>query len=188
METETTALEGVVVLTPRRFSDSRGFFSEVWNAATLRAHGIAAEFVQDNQSLSVSRGTVRGLHYQTPPHAQAKLVRCGRGAVWDVVVDIRRGSPTFGRWFGVELTAENGRQIFVPEGFLHGFSTLTDDAEVLYKCSAPFAPECDRAIRYDSPSLAIDWRLDGVEPRMSDKDATAPLFDAAEFPFVMETP
>ena len=126
---------------------------------------------------------VRGLHYKAPPHAQAKLVRCGRGAVWDVAVDVRRGSPTFGQWTGVELSAENGRQLFIPEGFLHGFSTLTDAAELLYKCSDFYAPAADGAVRFDSATLGIDWKLGDAAPLVSDKDAAAPDFDAWESPF-----
>lgn len=186
MIAEKTTLPGVLVLQPRRFEDARGFFSEVWNRRTLADAGVNRDFVQDNQSVSLRRGTVRGLHFQAPPHAQAKLVRCGRGAIWDVAVDVRRGSPTFGQWVGVELSAENGRQVYVPEGFLHGFSTLTDDAEVLYKCTDFYAPAADGAVRFDSPGLAVDWRLDGGEALVSDKDARAPDFDAFESPFAME--
>lgn len=182
MEVEKTHIEGVVVVTPKRHGDARGFFSETWNAAALAARGYAWSFVQDNQSLSAQRGTLRGLHYQAPPHAQAKLVRCGRGAVWDVAVDVRPGSPTYGQWVGAELSAENGRQLYIPEGFLHGFSTLTEDAELLYKCSAPYNGEADGAVHYDSPSLGIDWRLDGP-PVLSDKDRAAPDFSDWANPF-----
>ena len=188
MQIEETALAGVTIITPRRFGDERGWFSEVWNAKALASAGIVADFVQDNHSLSRPKGTIRGLHYQAPPHAQAKLVRCGAGAVWDVAVDARVGSPTYGQWIGVELSAENGRQLFVPEGFLHGFSTLTDGAELLYKCTDFYAPEADGAVRWDSPGLAIDWRLDGP-PELSPKDAAAPAFDAWTSPFTIgETP
>ena len=145
MQVETTALDGVLILTPRRFGDDRGWFSEVWNARAMAEAGIRADFVQDNHSMSRAKGTLRGLHYQAPPHAQAKLVRCGVGAIWDVAVDARRGSPTYGQWVGVELSAANGRQIYVPEGFLHGFSTLSERAEVLYKCTDYYAPSADGA-------------------------------------------
>ena len=136
MEIEQTSLPGVVVLTPKAFGDARGFFAETWNAARMEAVGLARDWVQDNQSVSETAGTLRGLHFQAPPFAQAKLVRCGRGAIFDVAVDIRAGSPTFGQWVGVELTAENRKQLFVPEGFAHGFVTRSPDAEVLYKASA----------------------------------------------------
>ena len=182
MDCEKTPLEGAVVLTPRRFGDARGWFSEVWNAQTLKTQGINVDFVQDNHSYSAPKGTLRGLHYQAPPHAQAKLVRCATGAVWDVAVDIRQGSATFGAWHGVELSAENGRQFYIPEGFLHAFVTLTDDAEVLYKCTDFYAPDCDGAVRWDSAGLAIEWPLEGA-PILSDKDAAAPDFADWTTPF-----
>ncbi len=185
MEIEQTNLPGVVILTPRRFGDERGFFSETWNARRMAEAGLATDFVQDNQSLSFRRGTVRGLHFQAPPRAQDKLVRCGRGAIWDVTVDARKGSVTFGQWTGVELSAENGRQLLVPAGFLHGFSTLTDEAEILYKCSDYYAPEADGAVRFDSPGLGIDWKLSGATPHLSAKDAAAPDWDAFDSPFNM---
>jgi dTDP-4-dehydrorhamnose 3,5-epimerase len=184
---EPTALPGVLVLTPARFGDARGFFSESYNRATLAGHGITLEFVQDNHSLSARAGTVRGLHFQSPPHAQAKLVRCGKGCLFDVAVDIRRGSPTYGQWFGIELSFENGRQLLVPEGFLHGFVTREPDTEIIYKCTDYYAPECDGAIRFDDPSIAIDWGLpDGLEVLLSDKDAKAPLLRDFDSPFVFE--
>lgn len=177
-----TPLPGAVLLIPRRLGDDRGWFSEVWNARTLREAGIDVDFVQDNHSCSRPRGTLRGLHYQAPPHAQAKLVRCSAGAVWDVAVDVRRGSPTYGRWHGAELSALNGAQYFIPAGFLHGFVTLTDDAEVQYKCSDYYAPDADGAVRWDSPALAIGWPLDG-DPVLSGKDAAAPDFADWDSPF-----
>ena len=180
---EETALPGVKILTPRRFGDARGFFSETWNRAVLAEHGIDLDFVQDNQSLSMAENTVRGLHFQAPPFAQAKLVRCGRGALWDVVVDIRRGSPTFGQWVGVELTAGNGRQLLVPVGCLHGFATRAPDTEILYKCTAAYAPQADGAVHWDS--CGIDWGLTGA-PVLSDKDAAAPPLAAFDSPFVWE--
>ncbi len=183
MQIEETPLSGVLILTPRRFGDARGWFSEVWNAQTLAAQGITTPFVQDNHSYSRDPGTVRGLHYQRPPHAQAKLVRCGRGAIFDVAVDVRKGSPTYGQWFGVELTAENGRQLLIPAGFLHGFVTRAADTEVLYKCSDVYAPDCDGAVRFDDPSLGIDWGLDPASAILSDKDRNAPLFQNFATPF-----
>lgn len=180
---EETGLAGVVVLTPRRFGDARGFFCETWNRARLAEAGIDRDFVQDNQSVSARAGTVRGLHFQSPPHAQAKLVRCGRGRLFDVAVDIRRGSPTYGRWVGVELSAENGRQMFVPEGFLHGFVTREPDTEILYKCTDYYAPDCDGAVRFDDPDIGIDWGIDPAAAILSDKDAAAPLLRDFESPF-----
>lgn len=182
MDISTTPIDGVYLITPARFGDSRGFFSETWNAAKLAEAGHDWTFVQDNQSLSATKGTVRGLHYQAPPHAQAKLVRCGRGAIWDVAVDVRKDSATFGQWFGAELSAENGRQLYIPAGFLHGFSTLTDDAELLYKCSDFYNGAADGAVRYDSAALGIDWKLDAA-PVLSAKDDAAPDFSDWTSPF-----
>lgn len=183
MQIEKTALPDVLALTPKRFADARGFFSEVWNRRALAEVGIDLDFVQDNHSYSAHKGTVRGLHYQSPPHAQAKLVRVAKGAVLDVAVDIRKGSPDFGKWVSVTLSAENGRQLLVPTGFLHGFVTLVDDTEVLYKCSDYYAPECDGAIRFDDPTLAIDWGLPADKAVLSDKDAAAPNFAGFTSPF-----
>jgi len=185
MEIEHTPLEGVVLLTPKRFGDDRGFFCESWNAARMEEAGLGLDFVQDNHSLSQAKGTLRGLHFQSPPHAQAKLVRCGRGSLWDVAVDIRRGSPTFGQWFGAELSFENGKQLLIPAGFLHAFVTLEDNTEVIYKCSDYYAPECDGAVIWNDPDLAIDWPLDG-EPVLSAKDAAAPTMAAFDSPFTYE--
>lgn len=182
MHIETSFIDGLAAITPRRFGDDRGWFSESWNAGAFREAGIAIEWVQDNHSYSAEKGTLRGLHYQTPPHAQYKLVRCTRGAIWDVAVDFRKGSPTYLQHFGVELTATNGTQLLVPAGFLHGFVTLEDHCEVQYKCSAPYAPDCDAAIRWDDPALGIDWPLDGA-PVLSAKDAAAPLVADTTSPF-----
>lgn len=178
---EKTPIEGLLVLTPRRFGDARGFFSESWNAQTMADAGINLEFVQDNHSLSARAGTLRGLHFQTPPMAQDKLVRCGRGALFDVAVDIRSGSDTFGQWFGVELSAENGRQLLVPIGFAHGFVTLQDDTEICYKCTAPYAPECDAGIAWNDPSIGVEWGVS--DPVLSDKDATAGVLEQVGTPF-----
>ena len=180
MQIEETNLPGVVVITPARHGDARGFFSESWNAARMREAGLDFEFVQDNHSMSEASGTLRGLHFQSPPHAQAKLVRCGRGAIWDVAVDIRRGSPTYGDWFGTELSFENGRQLLVPEGFLHGFVTLQPMSEICYKCSDFYAPDCDGAVRWDT--CGIDWPMLG-EPTLSPKDAAAPALADFDTPF-----
>ncbi|MDG1127786.1 dTDP-4-dehydrorhamnose 3,5-epimerase [Seohaeicola saemankumensis] len=187
MKIEKTQLPGVLILTPARFGDARGFFSESWNRKTLENHGITLDFVQDNHSVSAQVGTVRGLHFQSPPHAQAKLVRCGKGCLFDVAVDIRRGSPTYGRWIGEELSFENGKQLLIPAGFLHGFVTRAPDTEINYKCTDYYAPECDGAVRYDDPDIGIDWGLPaGVTPLLSDKDAKAPLLRDFESPFVYE--
>jgi len=183
MQIEDTTLPGVKILTPRRFGDARGFFSESWNRRMLADHGITLDFVQDNHSVSAAQGTIRGLHFQAPPHAQAKLVRCGQGALWDVAVDIRKGSPTYGQWVGVELSAENGRQLLVPEGFLHGFVTRAPMTEIIYKCTDYYAPESDGAVAWDS--CGIDWGLRD-DPILSDKDANAPPLNDFDSPFVWE--
>ena len=182
-----TNLSGVFQITPRRFSDDRGFFCETWNERELEEYGLSISFVQDNQSLSGAAGTVRGLHYQSPPHAQEKLVRCGRGALLDVAVDIRKGSPNYGKWVGVELSAENGRQLLVPKGFLHGFITMEPDTEILYKCSDYYAPECDGAIRFDDADIAINWGVSPEQVVLSEKDAAAPLLKDFVSPFTYKT-
>lgn len=186
MQIEETPLSGCLILTPRRFGDSRGWFSEVWNKDTLAKAGITYDFVQDNHSYSKDVGTVRGLHFQSPPHAQTKLVRCGRGCVFDVAVDIRVGSPTFGQWFGTELSAENGRQLLIPAGFLHGFVTRAPDSELLYKCSDVYSPACDGAIRFDDPDIGIDWGIDASAAILSDKDRAAPNLKDFKSPFTRE--
>lgn len=186
MQTEATALPEVLLLTPRRFGDARGWFTETFNAERMKEAGIEIGWVQDNHSFSAAKGTLRGLHYQSAPHAQDKLVRCTRGAILDVAVDFRLGSPRFGQWVAEELMAENGRQLLIPQGFLHGFVTLTDDVEVQYKCSDFYAPECDGAVRWDDPEIGIDWRLNGAEPVLSDKDRAAPLLKDAARPFRYE--
>lgn len=184
MQIEQTPLPGVVILTPARFGDARGFFSESWSRKRLADAGLDIDFVQDNHSVSAKAGTVRGLHFQSPPHAQAKLVRCGRGVLFDVAVDIRRGSSTYGQWVGVELSAENGRQLLIPAGFLHGFATRVDDTEIVYKCSDYYAPECDGSVAWDS--VGIDWSLGGLEPVLSAKDAAAPRLADFTTPFAYE--
>lgn len=187
MEIRETALPGVLCLTPRRFGDGRGWFSESWSARHMARAGLVFDWVQDNHSHSAEAGTVRGLHYQAPPSAQAKLVRVVRGRVVDVAVDIRRGSPTFGRWVTQELSAENGAQLLVPGGFLHGFATLEPMTDVLYKVDAFYDPAAEGAVRFDDPDLAIDWETGwGIDPAralLSDKDAAAPAFADLESPF-----
>ncbi|AJE45431.1 dTDP-4-dehydrorhamnose 3,5-epimerase [Celeribacter indicus] len=180
-----TALPGVCIITPPRFGDHRGFFSESWNKAKLAAEGLdLPEFVQDNHSLSHETGTVRGLHFQSPPHAQGKLVRCGRGRIFDVAVDARAGSPTYGNWVGEELSFENGRQLWIPAGFLHGFMTLEPDSEIIYKCTDHYAPDCDGAVRWNS--CGIDWPLAGIAPVISPKDESAQSFAEFDTPFTYE--
>ena len=183
MQIEHSALPGVMILTPARFGDARGFFSESWSRKRLAEAGIDLDFVQDNHSVSARAGTLRGLHFQSPPHAQAKLVRCGRGALWDVAVDVRAGSPSYGQWVGVDLTAENGRQLLIPAGFLHGFVTRADDTEIVYKCTDYYAPDCDGAVAWDS--VGIDWGLTEA-PVLSAKDAAAPALAAFRTPFTYE--
>lgn len=183
MQVKPTGLPGLVEVTPARFGDARGFFAETYNRARLAEHGITTEFVQDNHSLSAQVGTVRGLHFQAPPHAQAKLVRCGRGALFDVAVDIRKGSPTYGKWFGVELTFENGKQLMIPAGFAHGFVTRAPDTEIIYKCSDVYAPETEGALRFDDADIGIDWQMGDLAPVLSDKDAAAGGFAGFDSPF-----
>jgi dTDP-4-dehydrorhamnose 3,5-epimerase len=185
MQIEETGLPGLKVITPRRFGDSRGFFSESWNRRVLAGHGIDFDFVQDNHSLSEAVNTVRGLHYQSPPFAQTKLVRCGKGALFDVAVDVRAGSPTFGQWFGVELSFANGKQLLVPAGFLHGFATREPGTEIIYKCTDYYEPAADGAVRFDDADIGIDWGVSGV-PVLSDRDRSAPLFRDFVTPFQFE--
>ena len=174
----------VQLIEPRRFGDARGWFTETYNRATFEKLGITCVFVQDNHSLSAPAFTLRGLHFQTPPHGQDKLVRCIRGRIFDVAVDVRAGSPTYGRWVGAELSAENGRQLFVPVGFAHGFLTLEPDCEVTYKCSDLYAPEHDGGVRWDDPTIRVDWPLPaGVAPELSPKDAGLPALATFDSPF-----
>lgn len=174
------------LILPKRHGDARGWFTETYNRDTFAALGIDCTFVQDNHSLSRPAFTLRGLHFQTPPRAQDKLVRCIRGRIFDVAVDVRRGSPTYGQWVGAELSAENGHQLFIPVGFAHGFLTLEPDCEVTYKCSDSYAPEQDGGVRWDDPAIGIGWPLPkGTTPELSAKDAVQPLladFDS-RFPY-----
>lgn len=186
MHVQQTPLSGLLVLTPKRFGDDRGFFSESWNARVMEEAGIGYSFVQDNHSMSAAVGTLRGLHCQVNPHAQAKLVRCGRGRLFDVAVDARRGSPTYGQWYGQELSFENGVQLMIPEGFLHGFVTRELDTEIVYKCTDFYAPDADRSVRFDDPEIGIDWGLNGREPILSQKDADAPGFGTFDHNFSYE--
>lgn len=174
-------MKSLKLIAVNRFVDSRGYFSETYNLNGYEKQGINFEFVQDNHSISYAPGTIRGLHFQAPPSAQAKLVRCGRGAIYDVAVDIRRGSPNFGKWEGFELTAENGHQLFIPIGFAHGFITLEPDSEIVYKCTDYYSPETEAAVRWDS--CGIDWPLSG-DPILSKKDAIAPSLSEIISPFI----
>jgi dTDP-4-dehydrorhamnose 3,5-epimerase len=173
-------LDGVLEIRPRRFGDERGFFAEVWRDDWLGELGLDVRFVQDNHSYSKARGVLRGLHFQRPPAAQDKLVRVARGAIFDVALDIRARSSTFGRWAGIVLSAAEWNQLFIPKGFAHGFVTLEDDTEVLYKVSAAFSPEHDRAVRFDDPAVAIEWPVDPASITVSEKDRTAPFLADVE--------
>jgi dTDP-4-dehydrorhamnose 3,5-epimerase len=174
MEVTTTEIADVKLITAKRHGDHRGFFSEVYNAEVLRRQGIDAIFVQDNHSLSVEKGIVRGLHYQIPPAAQAKLIRVARGAILDVAVDVRRASPTFGRHVTAMLSGENWQQLFIPPGFAHGFVTLEANTEVLYKVSAPYAPDRERGVLWNDPALGIDWGVDPSAAMLSARDRLFP--------------
>jgi dTDP-4-dehydrorhamnose 3,5-epimerase len=179
MRVTATALPEVLVLEPRVFGDERGFFMESYNREAFRqATGLDLDFVQDNHSRS-ARGVLRGLHYQLPPHAQGKLVRVAAGRVYDVAVDMRRDSPRFGRWAGVEISAENHRQVWIPPGFAHGFLVLSEFADFLYKTTSYYAPRHEAALRWNDPRLGIDWPLAGLPPQVSRKDAEAPPLDEA---------
>ena len=176
----------LILFTPKRFSDPRGWFSETFRQDVWQDLGVHDAFVQDNQSLSNPQDTLRGLHFQLPPKGQAKLVRCLRGAIFDVAVDVRRGSPTYGQWLGAELSAANGRQLYIPVGFAHGFVTLEPDTEVLYKVSSYYAPDCDRGLAWNDPSIGIDWPLGGREPLLSDKDTRQPALVDFDSPFAYD--
>ena len=173
MKATETRLKGVFVLEPQVFGDARGWFMESWSQRKMEEAGIKVDFVQDNQSFSAQKGTLRGLHYQLNPKCQAKLLRCTRGRIFDVAVDIRKGSPQYGQWVGVELSAENKKQLFIPRGFAHGFITLTDDVEVQYKADNYYAPECDGNIRWNDPDIGVAWPIEPVI--LSEKDQQAPL-------------
>jgi len=174
---------GVLLIKPPRFEDSRGWFSETYNYEKYCDRGLATRFVQDNHSLSRSAGVVRGLHFQAPPNGQAKLVSCIRGAIFDVCVDVRRGSPTYGKWAGATLSAENGHQLYIPVGFAHGFVTLEAGTEVFYKVSAYYSAASEGGIAWDDPDLAIGWPLPESGPVLSEKDERLPRLSAFDSPF-----
>lgn len=188
MYIEPTALSTVRLVTPKRHGDDRGYFCEVWSKSAFESAGISVDFVQDNESVSRDVGTVRGLHYQAPPYAQAKLVRVVAGAILDIAVDVRVGSPDFGKWIAAELSAENGRQLLVPRGFLHGFVTLQPDTHVIYKVDNPYHPASDGSVRWDDPDLAIDWGILASHATLSGKDAKAPLLADWSSPFTYDAP
>lgn len=168
------AIPEVLLITPKRHGDARGWFAETYNSKVLAEAGVASAFVQDNQAFSARRGTVRGLHFQAAPHAQAKLVRVLRGAIYDVAVDIRQGSPSYGRWVGATLTADGGEQLFVPRGFAHGYCTLTDDTELFYKVDGYYAPQAEGGVNWADPALGIDWPIAEAEATLNARDAALP--------------
>jgi len=179
-----TDLPGVVILEPTVFGDNRGWFMESWSLAKMQQAGLNYNFVQDNHSYSAPKGVLRGIHFQNNPAAQAKLVRCASGAVLDIAVDLRKNSPTYKKWVAVELSAANKRQLLIPRGFGHGFITLTDDVEFLYKADGLYNASADRSIRYNDPELAIDW--DMTNPIVSEKDANAPFLKDSDCNFIWE--
>lgn len=181
MKIINTDIEGVYIIEPKVFGDYRGWFTETYSKKKLADQGLNIDFVQDNHSFSAKKGTLRGLHFQINPKAQAKLIRCIRGKILDVAVDIKKGSPTYKKWVSVELSEENKRQFFIPKGFAHGFVALTDNVEVQYKVDEYYSPENDRSIRYDDPNIGVNWGIDN--PILSDKDIKAPLLKNSDFNF-----
>ncbi|WP_094462597.1 dTDP-4-dehydrorhamnose 3,5-epimerase [Pannonibacter phragmitetus] len=179
MKVRSLGLDGVFEICPKKIEDARGFFSETYNFQVMSESNINHIFVQDNQSLSTSRGVLRGLHYQLPNRAQDKLVRVVRGSIFDVAVDIRRSSPTFGKWVGLEVSAKAWNQIFIPKGFAHGFVTLEENTEVIYKVTDFYSPEHDRAIRYNDPDIGINWPIEDASLVLSEKDLKAPRLSEA---------
>lgn len=186
MRVVETAFPGLVIIEPRINEDARGYFFESWQSERYQKAGIDALFIQDNESKS-SRGVLRGLHYQLDPWAQAKLVRVVEGQVFDVAVDLRKGSPTFGRWFGLELDGLSKKQLYIPRGFAHGFSVLSETAVFSYKCDQAYHPEAERSLNLHDPHLQIDWKVSVDEPLVSEKDRNAPFFDEAEMNFLFDT-
>jgi len=185
MKVTKTDIEGVLIIEPRLFNDARGYFFESYNRKNYEEAGITADFVQDNESCS-TRGVMRGLHFQRPPYAQAKLVRCVKGKVLDVAVDIRKGSPTYGQHVAVELSEENHRQFFIPRGFAHGFAVLSDTAVFQYKCDNYYHPEADGGISIQDDTLGIDWHIDPTEALLSEKDTKHPLLKDFDSPFILK--
>jgi dTDP-4-dehydrorhamnose 3,5-epimerase len=181
MKTIKTELDGVLILEPKVFGDNRGWFMETYSKEKLKDAGIDVEFIQDNQSFSAQKGTLRGLHFQKDPMAQTKLIRCTKGAILDVAVDLHKNSPNYKKWVAVELTEENKRQLYLPKGFAHGFVTLTDNVEVQYKVDEYYAPDCDRSIRFDDAEINVDWKIEN--PILSNKDLNAPLLKDSDVNF-----
>ena len=184
MKKEKTSLDGVYIITPQVFGDHRGWFCETYSAEKFKEIGIDTVFVQDNQSFSAQKGTLRGLHFQNNPMAQTKLLRCTRGKILDVAVDLRKGSPNYKKWVSVELSAENKKMIFIPKGFAHGFVTLSEDVEVQYKVDNYYSPENDRSVRFDDPAIGVDWGIEN--PVLSNKDLNAPLLADSDVNFTFE--
>lgn len=182
MKVVKTNIQDLVIIEPDVFGDHRGWFSETYNKEKFEVEDLFYDFVQDNQSYSATKGTLRGLHYQLAPRAQTKLIRATRGSIFDVAVDLRKNSPTFGQWFSIELSAENKKQLLIPKGFAHGFMTLTEDVEVQYKVDELYSPEHDRSLLWNDSTISIKWPLD-VEPVISDKDKNAPKLADAEYNF-----
>lgn len=182
MKITETGIKDLVIIEPAVHGDHRGWFMETYNKEKFAANGITIDFVQDNQSFSAEKGTLRGMHYQLAPHAQTKLIRCTKGAIYDVAVDLRKDSPTFKQWFGIELTAENKKQLLVPQGFAHGFMTIVEDAEVQYKVDNFYHQPSDRSLLWNDETIGIEWPLD-VQPVLSEKDLHAPNFEKAEMNF-----
>ncbi len=182
---EPLALDGVILVRPKKIGDARGYFLESFNARSFAEAGITTTFIQDNQSLSVQPGTIRGLHFQTPPEPQAKLVRVLKGSIFDVAVDLRQGSKTYGKWCAATLTADGAEQLFIPRGFAHGFCTLVPDVEVAYKVDGYYAPQCDAGLRWDDPDIGIEWPVEPGKAVLSDKDQNAPLLSGFVSPFTV---
>jgi len=185
MKITETSFPGLLIIEPRVFEDSRGYFFESYKKEFYKEGGINTSFIQDNESKSV-RGVVRGLHYQLAPYGQAKLVRVVEGRVYDVAVDLRKNSPTFGKWFGLELDGKSKKQLFVPRGFAHGFSVLSETAIFSYKCDNVYNKEAERAVNINDPELGINWMLEDTKPIVSEKDLAAPMFSAAEMNFIFK--
>lgn len=181
MKIVQTFINGLIIIEPTVFGDHRGWFFESYSKENLKANGIKCEFVQDNHSYSSQKGTLRGLHFQLSPRAQTKLVRCTRGSILDVAVDLRKGSPTYKQWISVQLTAENKKQLLIPKGFAHGFLTLTNDVEVQYKTDEYYAPEYDRGIAYNDKELSVNWGIE--DPILSEKDKNAPMLCDSDINF-----
>jgi dTDP-4-dehydrorhamnose 3,5-epimerase len=187
MKITPTAIPEVLLITPARHGDERGWFSETFRQSALEEAGFSGgAFIQDNHVRSTTRGIVRGLHFQKPPHGQAKLLRCARGAIFDVAVDIRVGSPTYGQWVGAELSADNAQQLLVPEGFAHGYCTLTDECEVLYKVTGYYAPQAEGTLRFNDPAIGIDWTIPYADMSANARDAAAPLLADLVSPYAYE--